>query len=335
MSLYGTIFFGCLFLIVSYFFSTSGIDSAEEKEVTQSSQAELVLNPSVPPAAATKQESPKAAIEVVDAQELDAYYEQLGTMLKKASADFSGDFSVTYVDLTTGKQISVNGDKEFYTASTIKVPLAMMVADRVSEGVLQWSDQVVYDQKRDYEEGTGTIINDIQPAYSIKTLQEYNITYSDNIAKNMLYSLFGGEKQAKRQLYRYFFHREANVDDAQFTSEDGATILQLLYQEKETNKEYQAIYNYMKQTVFHERLETSLTKGKVAHKIGSYDQYIHDMGILETPHPFILSVFTKEKVSGSGAEAISRLTDQLWKYQSEQYPESQASPEVIIQKADM
>ncbi|WP_330932654.1 serine hydrolase [Enterococcus sp. BWR-S5] len=247
------------------------------------------------------------------------FYDQIQKTLDKASASFNGTMAVTYIDLTTGQEISVNGKKEFYTASTIKVPLAMMVADKVNEGVLKWNDTITYKEETDYEEGTGRIINNIQPTYSLQTLQEYNITYSDNIAKNMLYGLFGGNDQAKKQLYRYFFKREANVEDTQFSSSDGADILLKLYKEKETNKEYQKIYDYMKKTVFHERLETALTTGKVAHKIGSYDDDIHDMGILESSHPFILSVFTNGK---NGKEAISALTDQLWKLQEDKYPVS-------------
>ncbi|MBL1229547.1 serine hydrolase [Enterococcus sp. BWB1-3] len=333
MSLYGVVFLVCLFLIFTYFFSTNTVDYAKEEKITQTSEPDIVIEPPAQPIAGKQESNPETAIEIVDAEELDFFYDQIQTIINKASVDFSGDFAVTYIDLSTGKQLSVNGDKEFYTASTIKVPLAMMVADRVNEGVLHWNDKIVYNKERDYEEGTGKIINNIQPSYSLNTLQEYNITYSDNIAKNMLYSLFGGEKQAKRQLYRYFFSRETDVEDVQFTSEEAASILQILYQEKAENAEYQKIYDYMKKTVFHERLETSLTEGKVAHKIGSYDNYIHDIGILETSHPFILSVFTKEEVSGTGAEAISRLTDQLWKLQSEHYPSSAASPQQLIQQA--
>ncbi|MGL4697324.1 serine hydrolase [Enterococcus larvae] len=247
------------------------------------------------------------------------FYEQVQKAIDKASASFDGTMAITYVDLTTETQLSINDEKEFYTASTIKVPLAMMVADKVNEGVLKWTDKITYKEDTDYEEGTGRILNDIQPSYTLQTLQEYNITYSDNIAKNMLYGLFGGNDQAKRQLYRYFFNREADVEDTKFTSADGAEILLRLYEEKETNKEYQKIYDYMKKTVFHERLETSLTTGKVAHKIGSYDNDIHDIGILESSHPFILSVFTNGE---NGKEAISAITDQLWKLQEEQYPTS-------------
>ena len=76
----------------------------------------------------------------------------------------------------------------------------------------------------------------------------------------------------------------------------------------------------MKQSVFHERMETPTTQGKVAHKIGSYDEFIHDMGILETPHPFALAIFTKGPDNAKSAEFIASVTDKLWQLQVSEYP---------------
>ncbi len=47
----------------------------------------------------------------------------------------------------------------------------------------------------------------------------------------------------------------------------------------------------MKQSVFHERMETPTTQGKVAHKIGSYDEFIHDMGDFRNTSPLCFSNF--------------------------------------------
>ena len=61
-----------------------------------------------------------------------------------------------------------------------------------------------YNAEEDYEEGTGIIAYNIQPEYPLKTLQEYAITYSDNIAKNMLYDTLGGDAKAKRNVSALF-----------------------------------------------------------------------------------------------------------------------------------
>lgn len=250
-------------------------------------------------------------------ENLAAFYKKVEVALTQAKTSFKGDVGLTYIDLTTGKEISINGDKDFYTASTIKVPLAMFIADKVNSGSLKWDMQIPYNEEEDYEEGTGLLIYDIQPSYSLKTLQEYNIVYSDNIAKNMLYDALGGDKKARTDLYARFFKKTPNLESTQITSKEAATVLEELYKKKATDKEYLTIYDYMKRTVFHERMDTPTTSGKVAHKIGSYNDFIHDIGIFETEYPFILTVYTKGE---NGIPFISQLTDQIWTIQSKDYP---------------
>lgn len=311
MTLYGMIFSICFFLIVSFFFSTHTVDYANETETSEKISVPIKSAST----SAVKRPTPK----VQESSELIAFYHKINQLMTDAANSFKGDVGMTYVDLTTGKQISVNGNKEFYSASTIKVPLAMMVADKVEAGNLKWDDQLTFNEKEDYEDGTGIIINNIQPQYSLRTLQEYSITYSDNIAKNMLYDTFGGDVKAKQALYAHFLQKETEWDDAKFTSEDAAKILKILYEKKSSNQEYQTIYNYMKNTVFHERMDTPTTSGKVAHKIGSYAGFLHDIGIFETEHPFILTVFTNGQTD-AGIPFISTITDQLWTLQSNEYP---------------
>jgi beta-lactamase class A len=311
MTLYGMIFSICFFLIVSFFFSPHTVDYATEAQTNE--EKELPLKKISVSAAKSD------AAETFEPAEFTAFYDKINQAMISASKSFNGDVGMTYVDLTTGKQLSVNGTQEFYSASTIKVPLAMMIADKVQAGELNWEDQLTYNEKEDYEDGTGIIINNIQPSYTVRTLQEYNITYSDNIAKNMLYRTFGDDVKAKKALYAHFLQKETEWDDAKFTSEDAAKILNILYDEKNTNPEYQTIYDYMKKTVFHERMDTPTTSGKVAHKIGSYAGFLHDIGILETEHPFILTVFTNGQTN-DGISFISTITDQLWTIQQNEYP---------------
>lgn len=136
----------------------------------------------------------------------------------------------------------------------------------------------------------------------------------------MLYDTLGGDAKAKREMYQRYLHKTPSIEEPQFSSEDALVILQKLYTEKATKPDYQAIYDSMKQSVFHERMETPTTQGKVAHKIGSYDEFIHDMGILETPHPFALAIFTKGPDNAKSLAFIASVTDKLWQLQVSEYP---------------
>lgn len=310
---YSSVFFLCSFLIIAYFFTPRAV--TDPKAVAMASEKNKAVE---------KEQAAKkaAALQAKQAKEQTNYYEKVTKTITQAAASFQGTVGITYLDLTTGKQISFNGQQGFYSASTIKVPLAMLLADTLGNDAASWSQLVTYNQANDYEEGTGIIINNIQPAYSLRMLEDYALTYSDNIAKNMLYDFLGGAAQAKKALYQRYLNKLPNVEDAQFTSEDAITILKTLYTKKATNSEYQRIYHYLKQTVFHERMDTPLTTGKVAHKIGSYAAFIHDMGIFETPHPFALAVFTKGPDNATSIQFIATLTDQLWQLQSNSSPQS-------------
>lgn len=44
------------------------------------------------------------------------------------------------------------------------------------------------------------------------------------------------------------------------------------------------------------------------------------MGILETPHPFALAIFTKRPDNAKSAAFIASVTDKLWQLQVSEYP---------------
>lgn len=49
----------------------------------------------------------------------------------------------------------------------------------------------------------------------------------------------------------------------------------------------------MKITIFHERLDKYIPNNLVAHKIGSIDSYVHDIGFVFTDEPYIISIYTE------------------------------------------
>ena len=267
---------------MGFFFSSRGEDYAKESE-------QKVTIDSAKHEKHTKDKEENNSANTV-------FFDKINDLLVASVKEFEGTVGISYLDLETGEQRSVNGQHEFYTASTIKVPLTMLVADTVASGQKKWTDLIPYNAEEDYEEGTGIIAYNIQPEYPLKTLQEYAITYSDNIAKNMLYDTLGGDAKAKREMYQRYLHKSPSIEEPQFSSEDALVILQKLYTEKAT------------------------TQGKVAHKIGSYDEFIHDMGILETPHPFALAIFTKGPDNAKSAAFIASVTDKLWQLQVSEYP---------------
>ena len=77
------------------------------------------------------------------------------------------------------------------------------------------------------------------------------------------------------------------------TAKQQGIILRRLYDNPDNNPLYDIIIEHMKNTIFHDRLDKYLPYEIVAHKIGSYNEYTHDTGIVYSERPYSLSVYTK------------------------------------------
>lgn len=265
--------------------------------------------------AATKNKS-KAKKSTELSSSLNNYYSTLETTINDLTENLSGDIAVTYLDLATGEMVSVNGSEDFVAASTTKVPLVMLISEKVASGELSWDQEVTYSED-DYESGTGTIQNNIQASYTVEELTTLAITVSDNIAKNMLYGLLGGYEAGVKEWYEEYLEVADDDGENEISSDDMAQILQILYENEENLSGYTKLIKNMQNTIFSERLETSTTSGSVAHKIGTNETYIHDVGIFSGEHPYVLTVYSNQV---SDAEAlISELSDAVWA-QNQSYP---------------
>lgn len=198
---------------------------------------------------------------------------------------------IAYYDLTTGKTLSINGNKTFIAASTVKVPLAMKVYDLVAGGQLQETQKIAYDIENHFEAGTGILQNqDLSQPLPLNLLVEYVIRYSDNIATNMLITQLGYNtfKQAVDEKAGIVTNHSGNY----MTANGAMNILKRLYTESKGNSYYAKIIGWMKQTVFHDKLDRYLNHAMVAHKIGFYGAAVSDIGIIYTDKPYILAVYT-------------------------------------------
>ena len=128
---------------MGFFFSSRGEDYAKESE-------QKVTIDSAKHEKHTKDKEENNSANTV-------FFDKINDLLVASVKEFEGTVGISYLDLETGEQRSVNGQHEFYTASTIKVPLTMLVADTVASGQKKWTDLIPYNAEEDYEEGTGII----------------------------------------------------------------------------------------------------------------------------------------------------------------------------------
>lgn len=123
--------------------------------------------------------------------------------------DFSGNVGVYVKDLKSDETVNYNADRDWYLASTIKIPVAIALLQKVEEGDLSLDEKLVLEES-DFVDGSGDLQNQ-QPGteYTILELIENMIKDSDSTATDMLIRLLGEEEfneQIRQNMVSEGFH---------------------------------------------------------------------------------------------------------------------------------
>lgn len=235
--------------------------------------------------------------------------------LEKSIRTFLGEninkYGIVYYDINSKKFISINGDKQFLAASTVKVPINMLTYDMIQDKKIDIDEKLKY-RKADFEGGAGMLQGtDLSKPIAIQKLSDYSIRYSDNIAINMLLRKVGNENR-----YDYLEKITGHPIDHKgnyTTPMDSFKILERLYVNPNKNKYYSILIESMKKTEYHDRIDKYIPKEIVAHKIGDYAEYVNDMAIVCNDKPYILVVLTKNVVGAH--ESIAKVSKMIYEAQ--------------------
>ena len=239
---------------------------------------------------------------ILDQEELDRMVETFieEHKLKKEN------FSIGYCYLETGDEYYYNGDTWYYPGSVYKVPLMMLIAEKVSAGEL--------DQDGDF---MGLPLN---------TVEEYILTYSNNDwAHNVRRWLHDG---AGDKVWREAAKAYAGMEDAYYSPDYVdycyysaryiTKVLETLYYggEERFPNVIPCLLNANPVNYF--KLSEEMRKYDIAQKYGSFvDQNSRNwnctVGIIYTEHPVVLSVLTLdarsyEKVISDAAVLFTEYT---------------------------
>ena len=228
--------------------------------------------------------------EIVE-ETIDTEVEQLINQIRLENNLDENNFYFFYYNLEEKKYYFYNENVYFTAASTIKVPVAMLYYDKISEGKLSLSDTIVF-QNDDYEAGGGSTAANysVGDSVPISYLLEQTIVNSDNTALNMLIHNIG-YRQCKEELTKY---TDVELSEDFYTSNIANVayyydVLQYLYQNSE---KYSQLIEYMKKSSGGMYLKENLPQYDVAHKYGSYNGYVHDYGIVYGENTYLIGVFT-------------------------------------------
>lgn len=233
---------------------------------------------------------------------------------KKLSQSTFGFFFYSPVD---GEEYLYNEDTLFNAASTIKVPLNMLYYDRLISGEIKENTTYVL-KSSDVEEGDGeTLIKyKLNQSIPLDFLQRQSIVNSDNTATNMLIRGLGGFSTFRKllctfdeQTYPSRFYTE-NVVNMHYMLQ----VMKHLYENQDT---YGTLIENMKQASEGLYLQKSSDDFEIAQKYGLYASNLHSIGIVYTPKPYIVGIYTDNVLNSE--DIIVELNEWLIAYQLQKF----------------
>lgn len=221
----------------------------------------------------------------------------------------------------TGEEWFYNPDTWFYPASVYKVPLMMILAERLSAGMIS-PDELV-------------------GGLPLDKIFDYIIVHSNNDYAHEVRRFLGGDEAWREEAKQYAglpddYYDPDYMDYCYFSPRYITRVLETLYSDPERFPKVIDNMLIADPTRYLQQLP-EMYDYKIAQKYGSYidmqnTNWNHAVGIIYTPHPFILSVMTEnvtafEAVEGKFAalfkDYILSLEDKLAPF-AEQRAEEQA-----------
>lgn len=255
-----------------------------------------------------------------DARALPAPLAQLQQTIRNAAASAPGFAALEVRDLATGYTSGYNMNAVMPAASTIKIPIMVEVFEQMAAGKFDLNRRVeLLPGDRDW--GSGTICE--SPAgstFAVSTLLTQMITVSDNTAANMLIRLVGRShiNATMRDLGLHHTHLADYIrtaawsvrTDLRTTPSDMVKLLGEMAQNQLidpwSSRQMIAILEHQEINTL---LPEPLPDIPIAHKTGSFDDTLNDVGIVFGTEPYIIAVLTTDLPSlDSGRSFIHRIS---------------------------
>jgi len=258
-------------------------------------------------------------------------------------------YAVAVHDYETDFRLSINADRRFHAASTIKVAILLAIGKAIDEGRIRPNDTLhVRNRFRSAIDRTPFRIDPESDGYpqlhkligrtaKLSDLTEWMIVSSSNLATNLLLDYLTVEEAQKvlRDAGVTGIELRRGVDDTKaheqnFNNETTADgLLQLfatLRGDFLSKASRDMAINILLQQRFNSMIPAPLpSHASVAHKTGEISTACHDAGIVYLPErePYILVVLTEIPAASNGRrETIARISEKI--FQTLTGPEAKA-----------
>ncbi len=130
--------------------------------------------------------------------------QQLEQKIASFESISGGKLGVSAIHLESGEQVNLHGDEPFPMASTYKIPIAIQLLQKVSQGELQLNQQIAIEPK-DLRHGSKITdyFNPPELSISSKNLMDLMMITSDNTASDILIEKAGGAKAVTAFLHEH------------------------------------------------------------------------------------------------------------------------------------
>lgn len=199
--------------------------------------------------------------------------------------------SVAFYDMESGYTYTYNAQHVYFVASIIKAPYCQYILELAQQGKTDLDDTVLYTNEF-YATGTGKLKNvPTGDEYSISTLTEYAIRYSDNVALRMLKSRYdaAGFTAYAESIGIENISGVKDINNGNITAVDALTYAKAIYR-------FIAAGSPEGQKLRTDMLNTTnpmiVSTYPVVRKYGWATASFHDMAIVEAPHPYLLVILS-------------------------------------------
>ncbi|MDM1294602.1 serine hydrolase [Sphingobacterium sp. N143] len=261
---------------------------------------------------------------------------KLESHIKQLIQGFQGDVGIYVHHLKKNKEVNIQADSIFPTASVVKIPILVGIFDKINKGQLQLDQRFLYREAQKYG-GSGLMqfFKD-STQVDLKTLIALMLSYSDNVTSIWNQKLAGGgiqinELMAGLQLQNTRVNSQTEGRQAdwqkygwgQTTPKEIADLLTLIRQGKVVSATASdQMYRLLGNMFYDERgLSQIPPTVKTASKTGSLDDVRNEVILVNAPKgDYVFSIFTKNNQDQSwgktnAAEVLTRkLSKLLWEY---------------------
>jgi beta-lactamase class A len=238
----------------------------------------------------------------------------------RMAAVAGAEVAVTIVNLGTGSQLSINGDRVYHAASTMKVPVLIDLLREADLGRLSLDQSILLvnhfhsivdgspytlDPADDSDDSVYALVGERVP---LRWLAERMINHSSNLATNALIALLdparitatmrtlGAERTVVLRGVEDGPAFRANRNNVT-TADDLAAILKAVERREAASPQgTEFLLSVLRAQAFNAQIPAGLPPGTpVAHKTGQITATLHDAAIIYPPGraPFVLVVLTR------------------------------------------